>query len=116
LLIVGGTLNASLVHPREVFEPAARHFVAQIILAHNHPSGDPKPSKEDIEVTEKLIESGNLLGITDDDYLAYLGLFLAEGCTCSLVRKSNYRVIVTQCNSEKMAIIRLKSSIFLKSG
>ena len=58
-----GTLTASLVHPREVFKAAVRHSAASIILVHNHPSGDPTPSGEDIEVTEKLVEAGNVLGI-----------------------------------------------------
>ena len=51
-----GTLNANLVHPREVFEPALKYSAAQIIAAHNHPSGDPKPSEDDLEVTKRLTE------------------------------------------------------------
>ena len=58
-----GILNASLVHPREVFEPAIRHGAASIIVAHNHPSGDTTPSNEDYEVTKRLKEAANLLGI-----------------------------------------------------
>lgn len=58
-----GTLNASLVHPREIFEPAVRNLAASIILVHNHPSGDTKPSTEDILVTKKLVDSGKLLDI-----------------------------------------------------
>ncbi len=58
-----GTLTASLVHPREVFKAAIRHSAASIILVHNHPSGDPTPSREDIEVTERLVEVGKVLGI-----------------------------------------------------
>ena len=58
-----GTLTASLVHPREVFRGAILHGAASIILAHNHPSGDPTPSREDIEITERLAEGGKLLGI-----------------------------------------------------
>lgn len=64
-----GTLSRSLVHPREVFYPAIRHKAASLILAHNHPSGDPTPSKQDIEVTKKLIETGKLLGIPVQDHL-----------------------------------------------
>ena len=55
-----GTLNANLVHPREVFEPALKYCAAQIVAAHNHPSGDPKPSEDDIELTKRLTEVGNL--------------------------------------------------------
>lgn len=58
-----GTLNASLVHPREVFEPAVSLHAASIIVAHNHPSGDTKPSDEDIGVTKRISEAGNILGI-----------------------------------------------------
>lgn len=64
-----GTLNANLVHPREVFEPAVRYLAAQIVLAHNHPSGDPKPSEDDIEITKRLIDSGKILGIDVVDHI-----------------------------------------------
>ncbi|MFH1680616.1 MAG: DNA repair protein RadC [Candidatus Eisenbacteria bacterium] len=58
-----GTLTASLAHPREVFRLAVRHAAASIILVHNHPSGNPTPSREDIEITERLAEAGRVLGI-----------------------------------------------------
>src|SRR3989304_112688 len=58
-----GTLNANLVHPREVFEPALNHSAAQIIAAHNHPPGDPKPSDADLELTKRLAEAGKMMGI-----------------------------------------------------
>jgi len=64
-----GTLNANLVHPREVFEPAVRYLAAQIVLAHNHPSGDPQPSEDDIEITKRLMESGKILGIEVIDHI-----------------------------------------------
>ena len=64
-----GSLNANLVHPREVFEPAVRHLAAQIILAHNHPSGDPEPSEDDLEITKRLTESGKILGIEVVDHI-----------------------------------------------
>lgn len=64
-----GSLNANLVHPREVFEPAIRNLAAQIILAHNHPSGDPEPSEDDLEITKRLIESGKILGIEVIDHI-----------------------------------------------
>lgn len=64
-----GSLNANLVHPREVFEPAIRNLAAQIILAHNHPSGDPTPSEDDLEITKRLIESGKILGIEVIDHI-----------------------------------------------
>ena len=57
-----GTLNANLVHPREVFEPALKYSAAQIIAAHNHPSGDPKPSEDDRDVTKRLTEAGKTDG------------------------------------------------------
>ena len=64
-----GSLNANLVHPREVFEPAVRNLAAQIILAHNHPSGDPEPSEDDLEITKRLVESGKILGIEVIDHI-----------------------------------------------
>lgn len=64
-----GTLNSSLVHPREVFREAIRKSAASLILLHNHPSGDPTPSKEDLDVTKRLVESGRLLGIEVLDHL-----------------------------------------------
>ena len=69
ILISIGTLNSSLVHPREVFKAAIKRSANSIILVHNHPSGDPKPSIEDIKVTKRLIEGGNLLGIKVLDHL-----------------------------------------------
>lgn len=64
-----GTLTTSLVHPREVFAPAIRELAAAIIVAHNHPSGDPEPSAEDLEVTRRLARCGKLLGIPLLDHL-----------------------------------------------
>jgi len=58
-----GTLTSSLVHPREVFGPAIRLGAAAILVAHNHPSGDPSPSADDIAVTRRLDEAGAILGI-----------------------------------------------------
>jgi DNA repair protein RadC len=58
-----GTLNASLIHPREVFEPAIRYLAFQIVLAHNHPSGDSDPSENDIEITKQLTSAGQILDI-----------------------------------------------------
>ncbi len=68
-IISVGSLNANLVHPREVFEPAVRHLAAQIILAHNHPSGDSEPSEDDLEITKRLVESGGILGIEVIDHI-----------------------------------------------
>lgn len=62
-LVSVGTLTSSLVHPREVFGPALRVAAAFLVVAHNHPSGDPSPSQEDIEVTRRLAETGWLLGV-----------------------------------------------------
>lgn len=64
-----GSLNASIVHPREVFKEAVKRSAASIICAHNHPSGDPTPSQEDIHVTKRLAESGKMLGIELLDHL-----------------------------------------------
>ncbi|KKQ01592.1 MAG: repair protein RadC protein [Candidatus Roizmanbacteria bacterium GW2011_GWA2_36_23] len=64
-----GTLNMSLAHPREVFEPAVKHVCAQILISHNHPSGDPMPSAEDTELTKRLIKAGEILGIEIIDHV-----------------------------------------------
>jgi DNA repair protein RadC len=58
-----GSLNASIVHPREVFLPAILHSAASVVLVHNHPSGDPEPSEEDLSITRRLVEVGELVGI-----------------------------------------------------
>lgn len=68
-IISVGSLNASLVHPREVFEPAVKNLAAQVILAHNHPSGDPEPSKDDLELNKRLVEAGKILGIEVIDHI-----------------------------------------------
>ena len=64
-----GSLSSSIVHPREVFAPAILHHAAAIMVAHNHPSGDPKPSIEDEEVTRQLLRSGKVLGIPMIDHV-----------------------------------------------
>lgn len=64
-----GTLNASTVHPRELFRNAIKRSAAALILVHNHPSGDPSPSKEDIDVTKRLLEAGHIIGIEILDHL-----------------------------------------------
>ena len=58
-----GSLSANVVHPREVFKTACLVSASSIIVAHNHPSGDPTPSREDIEITKKLYEAGKMMGI-----------------------------------------------------
>ncbi|NMB08698.1 MAG: DNA repair protein RadC [Tissierellia bacterium] len=64
-----GNLNASIVHPREVFNIAIRKSANAIILVHNHPSGDPTPSTEDINITHRLIDAGNIIGIKVLDHI-----------------------------------------------
>ncbi|MEK4244454.1 DNA repair protein RadC [Psychrobacillus sp. FSL K6-2684] len=64
-----GSLNASIVHPREVMKTAIMSNSASIIVAHNHPSGKPEPSQEDIDVTKRLVEAGKILGIEVLDHL-----------------------------------------------
>lgn len=86
-----GTLNAAVVHPREVFGPALRIGAASVLVVHNHPSGDPSPSAEDLAVTSRLRETGALVGIPlldhcivgDDRYFSFLerGYMNHEGNT-----------------------------------
>jgi len=64
-----GSLNASIVHPREVFLPAILHSAASVVLVHNHPSGDPEPSEEDLSITRRLVEVGELVGIQVLDHV-----------------------------------------------
>jgi DNA repair protein RadC len=64
-----GSLNASIVHPREVFTPAIAVSAASLVLAHNHPSGDPTPSEEDLAITRRLLEAGRIIGIDVLDHV-----------------------------------------------
>jgi len=64
-----GSLNASIVHPREVFKDAIAHNAYSVVLAHNHPSGDPEPSEDDLTMTRRLIEAGKILGIEVLDHI-----------------------------------------------
>ena len=82
-LVSLGTLNATMVHPREVFYHAIVHNAASIILAHNHPSGDSTPSDEDMAITQRLVHAGALLGIDVVDHV-----IVAEGGYTSL-REAN---------------------------
>lgn len=81
--ITVGTLDASLVHPREVFRPAIRDAASSILLVHNHPSGDPTPSRQDRDVTERLKRSGELLGIQVIDHI-----IVAKDRTLSLAEEA----------------------------
>ena len=67
--ITVGTLDAALVHPREVFRPAIKDAASSVLLVHNHPSGDTSPSREDIQVTDRLTECGKLIGIDVLDHI-----------------------------------------------
>jgi DNA repair protein RadC len=64
-----GTLTSTLVHPREVFAGPLKDRAASVIIAHNHPSGDPSPSKHDIETTQQLVAAAHLLGLTLHDHI-----------------------------------------------
>ncbi len=67
--VTSGTLNSSLVHPRECFNEAMKQKAASVIFLHNHPSGNPEPSQEDIAITRQLTEAGKILGIPVHDHL-----------------------------------------------
>ncbi len=64
-----GSLTSSIVHPREVFSPILRESAAAVIFVHNHPSGDPNPSQEDLEITRRLKEAGDLMGVRVLDHV-----------------------------------------------
>ncbi len=68
-----GTLDASIVHPRDVFREALLEPAAAVILIHNHPSGNPSPSEEDLRITRQLVEAGRLLGIKVLDHIILAG-------------------------------------------
>ncbi len=78
-----GSLSASIVHPREIFNIPLRKSAASVILFHNHPSGDPSPSQEDLEVTRRLVDAGNILGITVRDHI-----IIGDGCYFSFREKN----------------------------
>ena len=80
--IAVGDLCSAVVHPREVFSPAVRRSAAAVILVHNHPSGDPEPSKEDIMTTSRLSEAGKILGINVLDHI-----IIGDGIFVSLRRE-----------------------------
>jgi DNA repair protein RadC len=80
-----GTLNACAVHPREVFKPAIRESAAFIIICHNHPSGSTLPSEEDIRFTQKLVDSGKILGIEVLDHI-----IIGKGTTYKSLKEEGY--------------------------
>ena len=82
-MVTLGTLNQSLVHPRDVFRLAIMDNAAAVILVHNHPSGDPSPSSEDIKVTRKLVEAGEIMGIKILDHVII-------GATHEILEKNNF--------------------------
>ncbi len=77
-----GSLNASIVHPREIFSLPLKKSAASVILVHNHPSGDPTPSQEDLSVTRRLVDGGKLLGIEVKDHV-----IIGDGCYLSFKEK-----------------------------
>jgi len=77
-----GSLNSSIVHPREVFSEAVKSGCSAVILVHNHPSGDPEPSREDIETTDRLVRAGDILGIRVLDHV-----IIGDGTYVSLKEK-----------------------------
>ncbi len=68
-IISVGSLSASIVHPREVLFPAIKHCAANIVLSHNHPSGNPEPSQDDIELTRRLVQAGEIMGLDIIDHI-----------------------------------------------
>ena len=74
-IISEGSLNSSIVHPREVFKVAIDNRAANIVLVHNHPSGNPDPSNDDLEITKTLVDSGRILGIKIFDHIIIAGNF-----------------------------------------
>jgi len=80
--VSSGTLTSSIVHPREAFREAVKASAASVIFVHNHPSGDPSPSREDIAITGRLSEAGNIMGIRMLDHI-----IIADSGYCSMLEK-----------------------------
>jgi len=64
-----GTLTSTIVHPREIFAAALEDYAASIVIAHNHPSGDPTPSREDVKTTQQLVAAGLIMGVKVADHI-----------------------------------------------
>ena len=77
-VVTESLLNSSLVHPREVFRGAIVATSAAILIAHNHPSGNPEPSQDDIAITKQLVEAGKIIGITVHDHIIFSGQSFAS--------------------------------------
>jgi DNA repair protein RadC len=82
VIVSEGTLTSSLVHPREVFRYAIKEAAAAVMFIHNHPSGDPNPSKDDILITKRLVETGKVIGINVLDHIV-----ISDGQYLSLMEK-----------------------------
>ncbi len=82
VIVSEGTLTSSLVHPREVFRYAIKEAAAAVLFIHNHPSGDPNPSKDDILITKRLVETGNVIGINVLDHIV-----ISDGQYMSMMEK-----------------------------
>ena len=80
-----GTLDSSILHPREVFRAATLASASAIAIFHNHPSGDPRPSEEDLELTRRLVAAGEVMGITVLDHL-----ILGDGCWFSFLEAGGW--------------------------
>jgi len=81
-IVSEGTLTSSLVHPREVFREAIKQAAASVLFVHNHPSGDPNPSRDDIDITRRLVETGKVIGINVIDHIV-----ISDGTYLSLMEK-----------------------------
>jgi DNA repair protein RadC len=81
-VVTTGLVNSSLAHPREVFRSAIACCGAAVIIAHNHPSGNPEPSQEDIVITKQMIEAGKILGIAVHDHVVF-----GENCYVSMTER-----------------------------
>ncbi|GBD97558.1 MAG TPA: JAB domain-containing protein [Nitrospirae bacterium] len=81
-IVSEGTLTSSLVHPREVFRNAIKEAAASVLFVHNHPSGDPNPSRDDINITKRLVETGKVIGINVLDHIV-----ISDGKYLSLMEK-----------------------------
>ena len=109
-MITKGTLNQSLVHPRECFSPALEMRAAAVIFVHDHPSGDPKPSQQDIQITKRLQEVGDLVGIKRDCQLNFCSLNFAYYRSNYLVLNYTQFTCTRTLNSASFSLYNLRIS------
>ncbi|MFW6283713.1 MAG: RadC family protein, partial [Minisyncoccales bacterium] len=110
-LITKGVLDSAILHPREVFKPAIKNSASKIIIVHNHPSGNPKPSGEDIEVTKRLIESGKTVDIKILDHV-----IIGRKNRINIVEGNNKESLEENKNIENKVMVKDSDGAMIKDN